>query len=111
MSTDLTLLTAEACAPLVGTAFTVHHNNADHTLLVDNIKVFEGSGVRDRQVVLEGTAVPPRQAFAITLVGPHSPELSQGMYDLTHPQLGTNAMFLGCFGKDADGLLYEIVFN
>ncbi|WP_375280234.1 hypothetical protein [Pseudooctadecabacter sp.] len=111
MSADLTQLTADACAPLVGTTFTVRHSDADVFLLVDNIKVFEGSGLRDRQVVLDGTAVPPRQAFAITLVGPDSPELSQGMYDLTHPELGQNAMFLSCFGKDTDGLLYEVVFN
>lgn len=111
MSVDLAKLTAHACKPLVGTAFTVRYGDADLRLVVDNIKVFEGSDIRDRNVVIDGKDAPARQAFALTLIGPQSPELPQGMYDLSHPTLGTNGLFLGCFGKDADGMLYEIVFN
>lgn len=52
-----------------------------------------------------------RQAFALVFTGPPSPALSQGTWDLRHPDLGTVAIFLVPIGPGPDGPRYEAIFS
>ncbi len=55
--------------------------------------------------------VARRTPFAVVLRGPHAPVLPQRTYQLSHPALGTFALFLVPIGPDAEGMRYEAVFG
>jgi hypothetical protein len=53
----------------------------------------------------------PQTPFAVILIGPSQPVLSQGIYTLHHPIRGGMDLFVVPIGPDARGMRYEIVFN
>ena len=111
MTIDLITATAETFRPHVGQAFNCATDAGAVMLRLDNIKVFEGSTIRDNHLEIAGVVYPPRKAFALTLIGPHAPVLQQGMKELHHPELGPLTLFVAPFRRDHDCTLYEAVFN
>jgi hypothetical protein len=102
---------AETFRPYLGETFTVASTLGPVELVLDNIKSFAGSGVRDAEVVVDGTVLPPRVAFALTFVGPLDPVLESGLAPLDNPRAGALTLFLSPFRRDRDCMLYESVFN
>ncbi len=54
---------------------------------------------------------PHSEQFAIVFRGPAETSLTQGTHRLEHEDMGEFALFLVPVGSDAEGLLYEAVFN
>lgn len=108
MTIDLVTATADTFRPYIGQPFGVA---GDVTLTLDNIKIFEGSMIRDNHVEIDGVTHPPRKAFALTFEGPREPVLPPTMLKLTHHELGEMALFLSPFRQDQTCMLYECVFN
>lgn len=111
MSIDLITATHETFAPLVSQRFTLTTADGTVELLLDNIKVFEGSTVRDNELVIDGVVYPPREAFALTWVGPRTPLLESQVYDVRTPEGQTLPLFVKPFFQDVSSTLYETVFN
>ncbi|WP_299658220.1 hypothetical protein [uncultured Tateyamaria sp.] len=95
----------------VGDRFEVRAETGPVTLMLDNVKIFEGSTIRDNIVVIDDAEIPPRKAFALTFEGPVQPVLASTVYAMTHPALGDMDLFLSPFRQDRDCMLYEAVFN
>ncbi|HEX8386152.1 MAG TPA: hypothetical protein VF576_08215 [Rubricoccaceae bacterium] len=89
-------LTASVFAPHVGTAFTAWVGGEPVPLALTGV---------------EGTGPDPDRSFVLTFRthGPRS--LSQGTYPLEHEGVGRLALFLVPLRADADGAVYEAVFN
>lgn len=111
MTIDLITATAETFRPHVGQRFTVDSVAGPVILTLDNIKVFEGSTIRDNHLEIGGVVYPPRKAFALTFEGPRDPVLRQGMMTLHHQDIGALTLFVSPFRRDHDCALYETVFN
>jgi hypothetical protein len=111
MTLDLITATHDTFEPFVSQKFTVITPDGPLDLLLDNVKIFHGSTVRDNKLVIDGVLYPPRQAFALTWEGPREPIVSSGTYQFEHPQIGVLSMFLSAFRQDHDCMLYESVFN
>lgn len=111
MSIDLVTATADTFRRHVGQAFTVDSVAGPVVLTLDNIKIFDGSTIRDNHLEIGGVVYPPRKAFALTLVGPRDPVLRPAMMALTHPEIGPLTLFVSPFRQDHDCTLYETVFN
>ncbi|MEY8837534.1 hypothetical protein AB9K41_00690 [Cribrihabitans sp. XS_ASV171] len=111
MTVDLMTADAETFRPYVGDVFTVASTMGPVDLTLDNIKQFEGSTVRDSEVVADGRLVPPRKAFALTFVGPLEPVLQSGLASVDNSRTGTLTLFISPFRRDRDCMLYESVFN
>lgn len=52
-----------------------------------------------------------RRPFSLTFRGPNDPVLSQRIYALENPALGTLDIFLVPIGPDKQGMQYEAVFT
>jgi hypothetical protein len=52
-----------------------------------------------------------RQSFSIVFRGPRDLELTQGMYPVSHEELGEFSLFLVPIGPDEKGMCFEAVFN
>jgi hypothetical protein len=52
-----------------------------------------------------------RAPFSILFRGPREPVLAQSIYRLDESELGTIEIFLVPIGPDAQGMVYEAVFN
>lgn len=52
-----------------------------------------------------------RESFSLFLHAPLGTRTEQGTYELSHPQLGTHALFVVPLGPDAAGLRLQLVFN
>jgi len=52
-----------------------------------------------------------REPFSLLFRGPLAPVLPQQIYPLGNETLGEVALFLVPIGPDADGMVYEAVFN
>jgi hypothetical protein len=111
MTIDLVTATADTFRPHVGAQFTVATEVGPVMLRLDNVKLFEGSTVRDNRVEVGGIVHPPRQAFALTFEGPREPVLAPRQVVLTNPILGDLSLFVSPFRQDHDCTLYESVFN
>ena len=59
----------------------------------------------------DGRASALQEQFALTFRGPRDHFLGQGMFPVEHPVLGPFDLFLAPVGQEADGFLYEAVFN
>lgn len=108
---DISELNAEVCAGWPGTEISVRQDADVHVLKIDSVKQFQRSVLRDRPVKIDGSAIAPRSAFALTLIGPSARVLPQGLYPMSHSVLGEVDLFLSYLGHDQDGAVYEIVFN
>ncbi len=73
--------------------------------------IFETSTVRDNSLSVGGIDYPARKAFGLTFEGPVAPILVSAMVELSHPTLGTLALFLSPFRQDRELVLYEALFN
>lgn len=52
-----------------------------------------------------------REPFSLVFLGPGQPILSQRMYTLSHPSIGTIEIFLVPLGPGKSGLKYEAIFT
>jgi len=52
-----------------------------------------------------------RRQFSLLFGGPGDPQLSQGIWELDHDEMGALALFLVPIGKDADGTRYQAAFG
>jgi len=52
-----------------------------------------------------------RRPFSLVYRGPLRRFLPQGLYPLAHPGLGTLEIFIVPVRQDADGFIYQAVFN
>ncbi|KAA0016826.1 hypothetical protein F0A16_15105 [Salinicola corii] len=111
MPLDTITATSDTFLPYVGDTFITDSAPEKILLTLDNVKIFKNSDVRDSKLVIDGIKYLPRQAFALTFVGPVKPILVSGMLSLSHKQIGTLALFISPFRKDQDCILYEVVFN
>lgn len=111
MSIDLATAEPSVFEPFIGATFTITAGEAEVPVILDNVKIFEGSDVRDSVVEIDGKVLPPRKAFALTFEGPLEPQLGQGMYRFDHAEAGVLDLFLSPFRRDHNCMLYETVFN
>lgn len=111
MTFDIATASSDSFLPLVGQRFTVDASEGPVAMTLDNVKVFHGSMVRDTRVEIDGTELPARKAFALTLEGPVTPELPPGTYTIRNQEMGAQTLLLSPFRRDADCVLYEVVFN
>jgi hypothetical protein len=111
MAFDLVTATHESFAPFVGQRFHVTVGGVEIPLLLDNIKRFPNSTIRDARVEIAGTLYPPRESFALTFEGPLEPQLAPDCHSLRHDTLGELVLFVSPFRRDLDCMLYEVVFN
>jgi hypothetical protein len=63
------------------------------------------TGIRD------GVSTPRQEQFALTFHGPSDTFLAQQTYQIEHEQLGTFHLLLVAIAQEADGFVYEAVFN
>ena len=54
---------------------------------------------------------PRQRMFSLVFSGPLDQPLEQGLYLMTHETMGTESLFLVPIACEADGFLYEAVFN
>ena len=59
----------------------------------------------------DGRASARQEQFALTFRGPRDRFLGQGTFPVEHPVMGSFDLFLTPVGQEADGFLYEAVFN
>jgi hypothetical protein len=59
----------------------------------------------------DGRSSARQEQFALTFRGPRDPYVGQGTFPLTHPVMGSFDLFLVPVAQDAEGFLYEAVFN
>ncbi|AKO96782.1 MAG: hypothetical protein RID15_04170 [Marinovum algicola] len=111
MTIDIAAAAPEDFDSLIGDIFAVDSRPDPVRLVLDNVKRFEGSSIRDNEVEIDGRILPPRQAFALTFEGPREPQLDSQMFEIRHPQLGVLRLFLSPFRQDRTCMLYEAVFN
>lgn len=72
-----------------------------------------GDGALELELInAEDKSPSPRQEqFVLTFRAPGNAPPQQGIYQLRHAQLGEGAIFLVPIGRDANGLVYEAIFN
>jgi hypothetical protein len=60
-----------------------------------------------------GSKIDPEtgKPFSCIFCGPEAQTLSQGIYDLGHPELGSLSLFLVPIGPNDQGMQYEAVFT
>ena len=74
-------------------------------------------GIDAAQITLSEIKVMPRQEqsrrepFALTFTGEHTEPLSQGTYEIEHPEAGSLVIFLVPVAWDSDLVSYEAIFN
>src|SRR5436309_12448404 len=54
---------------------------------------------------------PPQEQFSVVLSAPAGSVIEQGMYELTHPELGRLELFLVPIALNEKGLQLQAVFN
>ena len=59
----------------------------------------------------DGRTSGRQEQFALTFRGPRDRFLGQGTFPLEHPVMGSFDLFMTPVGQEADGFLYEAVFN
>jgi len=111
MSIDLITATHSDFEPFVGQSFTIDHDGAQVTLVLDNVKVNTNLKPRDNYLEIEDVEYPPRQPFALTFEGPREPVLESQIYKLKHGELGELALFVSPFRQDHESMLYETAFS
>jgi hypothetical protein len=63
-------------------------------------------------IEVEGNTKDPRfEQFSIVFRGPLQPVLPQKIYPFEHPEIGSFSLFIVPIGQEAEGTLYQAVFN
>lgn len=94
-----------------------HQNTSQYTGDTFLIHLEDGSTIEavleDVTVMMEKHLNPrmQRDAFAMHFRGPRTPVLAQGIYTVTHEQLGELQIFLVPLSAPPEGALYEALFN
>ena len=98
-------LELEDFTPLVGATFMIRFPDGDLEL---TLAVVEPQESRAPRPDVRGFRVRP---FSLVLLGPLRPVLPQRTWELSHPVLGTQAIFLVPLGPADGRMRYEAVFN
>ncbi len=61
--------------------------------------------------VVENSPSPRQEQFVLTFRAPFTAPAQQQIFTVRHEQLGSGIMFLVPIGKDANGIIFEAVFN
>jgi hypothetical protein len=61
--------------------------------------------------VTENSPSPRQEQFVLLFRAPATTLPQQGIYQVSHAQLGSGGLFLVPVRRDAEGLYYEAVFN
>ena len=85
----------------------VAHLNGRFNLTAGNGAAFE----LELLEVTENSPSPRQEQFALVFRAPLTAPSEQGIYQLTHAELGSGALFLVPLRRDAAGLYYEAIFN
>ena len=104
-------LTAETYQPLIGETLTCVTEIGDVALELVAVTVQPEIRSRNTELEVDGKVMGPRAAFSLSLKGPVEPVLGQGLYALTHDQLGETTLFLSPYAQDASGISYSVDFN
>lgn len=111
MTIDLITATHSDFEPFVGQKFYVEIDGGKVELILDNVKIFKMSNIRDNHLEIDGIVYPPRQSFALTFEGPREPVLASNTHSVIHDKIGTLELFVSAFRQDHDCMLYESVFS
>lgn len=99
MSTPLDQIPAEDFAALMGQALPVRAAGRQFEMHVRAVDVSPHPS---------GRTLP---GFAVQLHGPTDLGLGQGVYAVEHPRHGSLELFMTPIRRDAEALVYEVVFN
>lgn len=99
MSTPLDQIPAEDFARLIGQSLPAQAADQSFALRIEAAEVSPHPS---------GRALP---GFALHLRAPADFGLGQGVYALEHPEHGRLQLFMTPIRRNADGLLFEAVFN
>lgn len=91
--------------PHVGTAFRISFTDGSLELTLDAV---EPLGTREPRPGVPDLRTEP---FSLVFLGPLRPVLPQRTWDLAHPVLGTQEVFLVPLGPKEGRMRYEAVFN
>lgn len=77
---------------------------------------FAGDGAAMTATLVEVTPLPPvpsaeRDSFSLVFRSASAAPCPQGIYTLHHDALDADPIFLVPIARDADGILYQAVFN
>lgn len=98
-------LSIDDFTPLVGTSFRIDFVDGALELTLAAVEVH---GARAPRPDVPGLRTAP---FSLLFLGPLRPVLPQRTWDLSHPVLGTQAIFLVPLGPAEGRMRYEAVFN
>jgi hypothetical protein len=105
MSTDdiLRSFTYEQCKQFIGQTFQVRFEDGTIDLLLDSVHLLVEKHVSPQML---------RDTFSLQFRGPGDRMLKQGMFAVYNESIGeVLPIFLVPLGREADGFLYEAVFN
>lgn len=91
--------------PLVGTVFTIAFSDGTFELTLGAV---EPHGTRSPRPDAPACRTEP---FSAVFLGPLSPVLPQRTWELAHPVLGAQPVFLVPIGPKGGRMRYEAVFN
>lgn len=100
---SLAMLTKADFDPCLGTTFQLETAPGESVAL----ELIEISGYPQRTIQSGAT----REAFSLLFRGAKDLAVSQQIYKLTHPELGSYELFLVPVGPDEQGMRMEAVFN
>lgn len=89
----------------------VPHLHTRFFLAVDDATTFPMELVEAAESRFNPGVEGRRQPFSTVFLGPGDVVLPQGIYRLTHPEMGALDLFLVPIGVDASGVRYEAVFT
>lgn len=94
------LISADMFLPYVNQPFYILGCiDADHSLVLTEVKVFE------KQAPIK------RQPFSLLFAGPKQPVYPQATYEFHHPEFGKMDIFIVPVGQDLQSTLYQAVFS
>ena len=98
MASPLDKLNCKVFAEHLHTNFKIHLDGATPVLL-------------ELTAANEGEPSPRVEMFSLWFLGPQAPRLKQQIYHFEHEKLGAFDLFLTAIRAEAEGILYEAVFN
>jgi hypothetical protein len=71
------------------------------------VELVEAEEMPTKQKLKDGQ----RRPYSLVFRAPHEPPLEQRVYEMTHPELGEQLIFLVPVNADEEGRYYEAVFT